>query len=211
MNVYEAIEARRTIRDFSAKVVDRETLTRILSAGMKAPSHNHLRKWRFVVVEDEQQRMKLIDFFRRDRPFEELEALVDGWGMEDERQKAMYLDAIPKQAKMLFSAGALVIPCFYQAEPLLESKQSLHELNAFASIWACIENILIVAASEGIFGVTKIVSSPDEARNIRSVLRMPEEYEIPCYLALGYSAGDAFIADQIPINANERVYYDWWA
>lgn len=33
---------------------------------------------------------------------------------------------------------------------------SLSSLNEFASIWCCIENILLAAASEGIFGVTRI-------------------------------------------------------
>jgi len=45
MNVYEAIDARRTVRDFDDRLIERDLLLRILDAGMKAPSHNHLRDW----------------------------------------------------------------------------------------------------------------------------------------------------------------------
>ena len=37
---------------------------------------------------------------------------------------------------MILDAGALIIPCFRQPEPLLGEKTSLHQLNAFASMWA---------------------------------------------------------------------------
>jgi nitroreductase len=211
MDVYEAIAARRTIRDFSPKPVDRGVLRRILEAGVKAPSHNHLRDWHFVLVEDTQQRQRLVRFFRREWSREELEAWMDGCGMEDECQRAMYADGVPKQATMVLTAGALVIPCFRQPGPLLSGKRSLHELNAFASMWAVLENVLIAAASDGIFGVTKIISTPEEAVHVRATLGIPDDYEVPCYLALGYPAEDAVWTEQVPIDAEDRLYVDRWA
>ena len=211
MDVYEAIAARRTIRDFAPKPVDRGVLRRILEAGVKAPSHNHLRDWHFVLVEDTQQRQRLVRFFRREWSREELEAWMDGCGMEDECQRAMYADGVPKQATMVLTAGALVIPCFRQPGPLLSGKRSLHELNAFASMWAVLENVLIAAASDGIFGVTKIISTPEEAVHVRATLGIPDDYEVPCYLALGYPAEDAVWTEQVPIDAEDRLYVDRWA
>ena len=41
MELYEAIEKRRTIRDFEDKPVDMEGIKKILSAGLKAPTNNH--------------------------------------------------------------------------------------------------------------------------------------------------------------------------
>jgi nitroreductase len=211
MNVYEAIDARRTIRDFAPKPVDRGVLRRILEAGVKAPSHNHLRDWHFVLVEDTQQRQRLVRFFHREWSREELEAWMDRCGMEDECQRAMYADGVPKQARMVLGAGALVIPCFRQPEPLLSGRRSLHELNAFASMWAVLENVLIAAATGGIFGVTKIISTPEEAVHVRATLGIPDDYEVPCYLALGYPAEDAVWTEQVPINVEERLHVDRWA
>jgi len=209
-DVYDAIVARRTMRDFAPEPVARDVLRRILGAGLKAPSHDHLRDWRFVSVEAPEMRETLVSFFRRPRTDDELGALLDGWGMQDACQRAMYHDAIPKQASMLLTAGALIVPCFRQDEPLLAEKTSLHELNAFASIWAAIENVLIAAASEGVFGVTKIISGPDERDHVRRTLGIPDAYEIPCYLALGCPAQDAVWNEQIPIDLADRLHVDRW-
>jgi nitroreductase len=210
MDVYEAIAARRTIRDFADRPIDREILLRILDAGVKAPTNNHLRQWHFVLVEDRQQRERLVRFFRREWSQEELGTWMDECGMEDDRQRAMYADGVPKQATMILGAGALVIPCFRQRGPLLGEKKSLHELNAFASIWAVIENVLIAAASEGVFGVTKIISTPAETAHLRATLDIPEDYEVPCYLALGYPKEDAVRPKQVPVDIDGRIHVNRW-
>ena len=90
---------------------------------------------------------------------------------------------------MLYNAGCLMLPCFRQPSPLLKPKD-LSALNPFASIWCCIENILVAAAAEGIFGVTRIPFEA-ERKTLKQYLSIPPDYEIPCYLALGYPAETA--------------------
>ena len=41
MEFYEVLERRRTIRDFSDKIVTDEVLEKILSAAFKAPTNDH--------------------------------------------------------------------------------------------------------------------------------------------------------------------------
>ncbi len=211
IDIYDAIRTRRTIRDFDDRPIERETLLRILGAGVKAPSHNHLREWRFILVEDSVQREKLVRFFLKERTDEELKEMLDDWGMTVESQYTMYFDAIPKQGRMLLSAGALIVPCFRQRGDLLGPKESLHELNALASIWAVIENLLVAAASEGIFGVTKIISTPEERDHVRATLGIPDDYEIPCYLPIGYPTENAVWHEQVPISADECLFVDRWS
>lgn len=211
MTVYEAIAARRTIREFDDRPIERETLLRILDAGMKAPSHNHLREWHYVLVDNVRRREALARFFFTERTEAELREMLDGWGMTDDRQYAMYLEAIPRQASMVLGAPVLLTPCYRERYDLLGAKESLHELNAFASIWAVIENVLIAAASEGIQGVTKIISAPEERDHVRETLGIPDEYEIPCYLPLGYPSTDAVSHEQLRIDVDERLHVDCWA
>ena len=54
MDFYEAVYRRRTIRDFAEKDVPADTVNRILQAGLKAPTNNHLREWEFVVLRSRQ-------------------------------------------------------------------------------------------------------------------------------------------------------------
>ena len=65
MDVYEAIFARRTVRDFQDREIDLESIERILDAGLHAPTNNHLREWEFVIVNDKSARLKLIDRARK--------------------------------------------------------------------------------------------------------------------------------------------------
>ena len=50
MELFEAINQRKTIRDFENEVISKEILEKIISAGLKAPTNDHMRDWQFVVV-----------------------------------------------------------------------------------------------------------------------------------------------------------------
>ncbi len=52
MDVFEAIQLRRSIRTFSARKIDRVSLERILEAGRLAPSSSNRQAWHFIVVDD---------------------------------------------------------------------------------------------------------------------------------------------------------------
>lgn len=50
MDVYEAVDSRRAVRAFSDKPVPRETLERVLTAAVRAPSSGNLQPWHVYVV-----------------------------------------------------------------------------------------------------------------------------------------------------------------
>ena len=56
MDVYEAIEKRRTIRVYREKATE-EQLRRLLLAGTKAPSGGNRQPWEFIIIDDQ----KIID------------------------------------------------------------------------------------------------------------------------------------------------------
>jgi nitroreductase len=208
MEVYEAISRRKTIRDFQQREVGMGMVRKLLDVGLKAPSHDHMREWHFIVIQDEAKRRALLEQTITPRSEEEAAEIVDRWGMTDAMQRAMYIDAIPKQFRMLLDAGCLILPCFRQETPLLQP-ETLSSLNGFASVWCCIENILVAAASEGIFGVTRIPSDT-EREMIKHILSVPEDYEIPCYLALGYPKGTAKRARRKEVSVDERIHVNAW-
>lgn len=50
MNTMDAILARRSIRQYQDRKVEKEKLTRLLEAAMAAPSAMNIRPWEFVVI-----------------------------------------------------------------------------------------------------------------------------------------------------------------
>lgn len=59
MDVFEAIQARRSIRAYTDKPVEREKLEKILEAGRLAPSARNSEPWHFIAVSDPKTRQVL--------------------------------------------------------------------------------------------------------------------------------------------------------
>jgi nitroreductase len=207
MDVYEAMAARHTIRDFDPRPVGRDTLLRILEAGVAAPSNDHTKGWDFVLVEAPDRRIELLSGIKKEIGRAEVDAFLAGWAMEDS-QRAMYFDGVPKQYRMLLTAPVLLVPTFVSPGELL-APESLSALNPFASAWCCIENILVAAAAEGIMGVTRIPFE-EERPLVKRVLGLPRGVEFACYLALGYPEAGARIHEVPPRSVAERLRVDHW-
>lgn len=52
MDLYEAIQMRRSVRAYADRPVEQSKLTRILDAARLAPSGNNRQMWKFIVVRD---------------------------------------------------------------------------------------------------------------------------------------------------------------
>jgi nitroreductase len=50
--IFDAIYARRSIRRYEERAVEKEKLVKLLEAGMAAPSACNMQVWEFVVVTD---------------------------------------------------------------------------------------------------------------------------------------------------------------
>ena len=55
METWDAIRARRNVRSYDARAIERAELDRILEAGRRAPSASNRQRWDFVVVTDRDQ------------------------------------------------------------------------------------------------------------------------------------------------------------
>ena len=208
MDVYEAIYLRRTVREFKKKEIDADTLKRIIGAGLQAPSNNHLRQWEFIVIKDHTWKLKVINKVNKNLSEEDAINIINEWGCIDECQRQMYIKGIPKQYRMLLDADCIILPCFKQVSPLL-SPENLSALNGFASIWCAIENILIAAASEGIYGVTRIPFE-EESEYLKGAVNIPKDYEVACYLALGYPEDGVSQVAQKAVQVEACMHFNSW-
>lgn len=139
---------------------------------------------------------------------DDCEKMLDGFGMTDFDQRGMYHIAMPKQFSMLYNSGFLILPFFKLRKSLL-TPTCLSDLNEFASIWMCIENILLAATNEGIYGVTRIPMK-EEIEHIKKTINHPDNYVMPCYIALGYKSENAKLPIQKVINIEDRIHINRW-
>jgi nitroreductase len=61
METWDAIRARRNVREYTDRHITREDLERILEAGRRAPSSQNWQPWSFVVVTDREQLVEQLD------------------------------------------------------------------------------------------------------------------------------------------------------
>lgn len=205
MEFYQSIQNRRTVREFSSKVVPPEVLERILNAGLQAPTNNHLREWEFVILQEQEDKENALRF-------------VEEWAKKQGENKhtsstaspvqKMYAYAMPRQYTMLESCPCVVLPFFKPgtAEPRFSA---LSTLNGFASIWCVIENIFLAAAAEGLACSMRIPVGA-EAEQVAKAVNAPGKYLMPCYIGVGYAADDIHELQQHSYTAQQKTHYGTW-
>lgn len=208
MEFYDVINSRRTIRDFENVSIDNEIIHRIIAAGMKAPTNDHMRDWHFIIIKDKNVIGKLFSIIPEKWTDEEVDAVLKDWNLTDTCQQSAYKDAIPKQYQMLTEASCIIVPLFKQKTDILHP-DNLSHLNGFASIWCCIENMFLAAPAEG-YACTLRIPLGNEGVWSRKVLNYPEEYLMPCFIGVGKPKEGAVINKQKEYSLQERIHNDVW-
>ncbi|MDU7338689.1 MAG: nitroreductase family protein [Clostridium sp.] len=205
---YEVVNARRTIRDYENISIDDEVIERIVSSGMKAPTNDHMRDWHFIIIKDKHIVLKLVSRIPEHISTEEVYEILRDWNLNDACQQNAYIEAIPKQYQMLAQAACVIIPLFKQKTDVLHP-ENLSHLNGFASIWCCIENMLLAITAEGYSSALRIPLG-EEGDWARKVLSFPENYLMPCFIAVGKASENACYVKQKEYSITERIHKDIW-
>lgn len=204
MELMDAINKRRTVRDYTGRPVPFEVIEKALKAGLKAPSYNHQKEWDFILVHDAGVRLALTQAEKM------VETVSDGTrkALEEYEPLArqMYLDAIPKQKRMILNAPEVLVVVYKPKTQIPESKR-VCDLNCHAAVWACIENILLSLAEDDVFGTTII---PDYTVEVKNVLGIPQELEVAAMITLGYKADDAKVIEQKEVALESVLHTDRW-
>ncbi|UTB32014.1 MAG: nitroreductase family protein [Methanobacterium sp. ERen5] len=61
MDVFEAIESRRSIRKYITKEVEQDKVDKVVESARIAPSAANRQEWKFLVVKDQKTRDQLVD------------------------------------------------------------------------------------------------------------------------------------------------------
>jgi len=206
MELYDAIYKRRIVRDFKDEVVPEEILKRIINAGLQAPTHDHLRNWEFVIIQDKKDKEQVLQFIKKGtEPQLEIlkQTLVNGTS-----QQKMYADAMPKQYSMLMKASHIILPFFKSNSGVLKPS-CVSSLNPISSIWCVIENMFLAATAEGLAFSMRIPVG-EEGGNVANVVGAPENYLLPCYLGLGYPTEDKYMPEQVMYKAEDKMHFGKW-
>jgi len=204
MEFHEVLKKRRTVREFAATVVPQEAIRRALAAGLRAPCNAHLKSWQFILLSDPERKSRAVSQGLKARDMKdgaEIERFVAQF--DDEELKKVYRRSLPLQMTMMLQARQVLVVCF-KMKPLA-SCRTLFELNPLASVWMCIENIMLALAAEGLFGCTY---TPYESKGLKEFLGMPAGYEIAAVIPFGFPKFP--VEESESENLEARLHIDGW-
>ena len=204
MEFHEVVGTRRTVREFEHRAVSEEAVRRALEAGLRAPSNAHLKSWQFILLRDRDRRAHAVVSALKARDIKdpaEIERFLTRF--DEEELKKVYCRSLPVQQTMMLEAPELLLVC-YRIKPLAECR-TLFELNPLASVWMCIQNVMLALANEGLFGCTY---TPYEAQGLKEFLAVPAGYEIAAVIPFGYPKTPPGEGESEDLDA--RLHVDRW-
>ena len=163
MDIYEAIEKRRTIREFKGAASE-EQLNRIIAAAILSPSSQNKQNWEFVIIDDP----ALIE------QVSEIKYLLNR-GKPREEEVSPEQEAAAQRQKNSFANAGLVL-VFHDSKPA-----------DAAGIWCSIENLLLAAVAEGL-GTRIARFGGDAAAAINKLMNAPEGIELVAAISVGVPA-----------------------
>ena len=182
MELYEAIERRRTIRSFKAPATI-EQIKRLLLAGTKSPSAVNKQPWEFVHIDDP----ALIDQIANTKYALTMKNAL-GDAEADEALKKRALDQ-----KASFQNASVVAVC--------------NQVEWERSVWMCMENISLAAVAEGL-GSGIVLFWGEEKHMVGELLGLPYDIEVTAIMKIGIPAEQGFERDNNPY-APRRPEFSW--
>jgi len=179
----DVLTARRTVREFTAEPVSPGAVRRAIAAAVTAPAPHHSQPWRFVVLESEQARTRLLDdmlaAWRTD-------LTADGFTAEQIAKRT-------RRGEPLRKAPLIIVPCLVAdaAHTYPDARRNASERTMFVvAMGAAVENLLVDLAVEGLGSCW--VSSTLFCRDVAvAALGLPADWEPMGAIGVGHPLAPA--------------------
>jgi F420 biosynthesis protein FbiB-like protein len=180
--LHQFLRSRRSVRDFTENPIPPETLTRILETAAWAPNAHNRQAWRFLVLQTEEARARLVEAMAEDYRL----------ALETAGMPAAEVDSkVQGRAERINKAAVGVVLCYaaedmdsYENDPL---RQRGEDLMGVQSVALAGGQMLLAAHAEGLGGVW--MCAPLFAQEkVRQEFDLPDTWQPQGLILMGYPA-----------------------
>ena len=172
MDVYEAIEKRRTVRGFN-KGVSEGLLRKIILAGTKAMSVRNCQPWELIIIDDPKIIGQIAELKFQFNSELSAQQLKQEFGLETTQAD---IEKTALEQRKAYQNCSVVAVCHKKGE-----EQAV-------STWMCIQIIALVATAEGL-GIVPSGFLGRHREMVERLLGIPEGYELTTVLLIGVQEG----------------------
>lgn len=169
MTIFETILARRSVRSYKARKVDRTAISILLEAAVRAPTAIHQEPWAFVVIQDKALLRSLSD---QAKPLFVAEAQEKGL---EHAGHSFDIFSYP-DFNVFYDASTLILICGKTSAP-----------SYAADCWLAAENLMLAACAMGLG--TCVIGSALQALNTPETkikLNIPEKFCVVAPIVVGF-------------------------
>lgn len=169
MTIFETILARRSVRSYKARKVDRTSISILLEAAVRAPTAIHQEPWAFVVIQDKALLRSLSD---QAKPLFVAEAQEKGL---EHAGHSFDIFSYP-EFNVFYDASTLILICGKTSSP-----------SYAADCWLAAENLMLAACAMGLG--TCVIGSALQALNAPETkikLNIPEKFCVVAPIVVGF-------------------------
>ena len=135
MEAIEAIMSRRSIRKYKSKKIPDEIITTLLKAAMNAPSAHNKQPWHFIVVDDYETKMDVIEYHQYSKMLEQASHAIVVLGDNEIQTTDFWIhDCSAATENILIAANALGLGAVWlgvhPSEALIEGTKKLFDIPA---------------------------------------------------------------------------------
>lgn len=181
-----AIKQRRAARSFHPDPIPEAILEKIFSLSLYAPSGYNLQPWRFIVVQDEENRQKLKECAFNQTQVGEAPIVLICCG----DQNSASMDNIEAVIKLGEEHNAIsedyaetmrsMIPSFFENQPSFGSMETWTNRHTMIMV----AHLMIVAKS---FGVDSCPMEGFVQAQVKEAFNIPDSVDVCCLLPLGFA------------------------
>ena len=170
--IEQVIQLRRDVRGnhFIDKPIADETIQRILSAAVCAPSVGFSQPWEFVIIRDKNVKSKVADIF----------------SIENEKAKAIFENSKPEYSQLklegIYEAPVNVAVFYKPSKDAVLGQTSMQNMEEYSVVCA-IQNMWLMSRALNVgLGWVSIL----DQEKVKHALSAPLEAKLIAYLCIGY-------------------------